>query len=171
MPGPVLQFTSRRDLPPTEHVLELFRDHGPALLRFCRSLTGGSTDAEDIVQDTFIKLLQHLEAQGDASNLRAWLFQVAANACRDRARRGTKWVPWKAELDARIAEPAGDPPDDAPRRRLARAALHALPARDRLLITLRAEGLSYRDISAASGIAEASIGRLLARAIERWKEA
>ena len=147
-------------------ILELFRAHGLPLYRFCRSLLGGATDAEDVVQDTFLKLLQHLQARGDRSNLRAWLFAVAANACRDRARSRSRWLPWSAELDQRRVEPADSPQDLRP----ARAAFVALAPRDRLLLSLRAEGLSYREMAAASGIAEASVGRLLARAVDRWKQ-
>jgi RNA polymerase sigma-70 factor (ECF subfamily) len=171
MPGTALQFPTHREKPPSEDVLDLFREHGPALVRFCRSMAGTAGDAEDIVQDTFIKLLQHLDAGGGRSNLRAWLFQVAANACRDRVRRRARWIPWRVELDTRVAEPADAAGEDDPARRRARIALKALPDRDRLLLSLRAEGLSYRDIAAASGVAEASIGRLLARAVERWTRA
>ena len=45
----------------------------------------------------------------------------------------------------------------------------ALRPRDRLLVMLRAQGLSYREIAAAAGIPEPSVGRLLARALARWK--
>ena len=40
-----------------DEMLRLFQEHGPALVRFCGSFGGGAADAEDIVQDTFIKLL------------------------------------------------------------------------------------------------------------------
>lgn len=151
--------------PPVE-MLRLFGAHGQALNRFCRGALGNTSDAEDIVQDTFLKVLQHLESGGDRSNLRAWLFTVAANACRDRARWRSRWLPWRAELDHRRVEAVDD---DVPDRRQARAALNALAPRDRLLLSLRAQGLSYREMAAAAGLREASVGRLLARAVERWK--
>ena len=125
----------------------------------------GADEAEDVVQETFLKLLQHLRGRGDRANLKSWLFTVAANACRDRLRARRRWLPWRAELDRRAA-PA---PDEAPDRRLARAAAAGLAPRDLLLISLRAQGLSYRDIGAAAGIKERSVGRLLARAVDRWK--
>ena len=153
-------------LDPPSEILRLFGAHGLALYRFCRGTLGHASDAEDIVQDTFLKLLQHLQSGGDRSNLRAWLFAVAANACRDRARWRVRWLPWRAELDRRTVEPI----DDGPDRRRARAALSALAPRDRLLLSLRAQGLSYRDMAAATGIAEPSVGRLLARAVDRWKQ-
>jgi RNA polymerase sigma factor (sigma-70 family) len=153
---------------PQSEVWRLFVEHGNPIYRFCRATLGNATDAEDIVQDTFLKLLQHLKSGGDRSNLRAWLFTVAANACRDDGRRRFRWLPWRAELDVRTVDP--EPDDDTPDRRRARAAFRTLAPRDRLLISLRAQGLSYHDIAIAAGIAEPSVGRLLARAVARWKQ-
>jgi hypothetical protein len=70
---------------PADEVLRLFHEHGSAIYRFCRSTLRSDSDAEDVVQETFLKLLQHLESRREGSNLKSWLFTVAANACRDRA--------------------------------------------------------------------------------------
>jgi RNA polymerase sigma-70 factor (ECF subfamily) len=150
---------------PQAEVLRLFHEHGGAMYRFCRSTLRNESDAEDVLQETFLKLLQHLTSNGDRSNLRSWLFTVAANACRDRGRWRARWLPWSAEADDRVAPPADE--DDDFRR--ARAAMRALAPRDRMLLSLRASGLSYREIGSAAGIRENSVGRLLARAIERWR--
>ena len=150
--------------PPAE-VLRLFGEHASSLYRFSRFSLGSAPEAEDVVQDTFLKLLQHLRAGGDRANLRAWLFEVAANACRDRLRWRVRWLPWQAELDRRTVEPASE----APNRHLAGTAFRSLAPRDRLLLSLRAQGLSYRRIAAAAAIREGSVGRLLARAVGRWK--
>jgi RNA polymerase sigma-70 factor (ECF subfamily) len=164
-PLDVTSLTGPTAVDPESEVLRLFGDQGSPLYRFCRMTLGGTDEAEDIVQDTFLKLFQHLQAGGDRSNLKSWLFTVAANACRDRLRTRRRWLPWQAELDHRTVETAGDAPD----RRLARAAARGLPPRDQLLLSLRAQGLSYRDIGIAAGIQERSVGRLLARAVDRWK--
>jgi RNA polymerase sigma-70 factor (ECF subfamily) len=148
-------------------VLDLFREHGTAIYRFALVLCRHREEAEDVVQETYLKLLQHLERGGDTTNLRGWLFTVAAHACRDRQRRRLRWLPW-----SETTEPSVDPPllrDEDGRLAAARDGLSKLPARDRLLLTLRAQGLSYRDIAAAAHIQASSVGRLLARAIDRWE--
>ena len=150
---------------PAAEVQRLFDQHGAALYRFARSVLMNTADAEDVVQETFLKLQRHLQSGGAQSNLRAWLFAVAANACRDRSRSRLRWLPWRPEMDRRSVEPETDRSD----RGRALQSLAALAPRDRLLLSLRAQGLSYRDIAAAAGIAETSIGRLLARAVDRWK--
>jgi len=150
---------------PQTETLRLFQEHGASLYRFCRVTLGRADDAEDVVQETFLKLLQHLENHGARSNLRAWLYTVAANACRDRLRGRLRWLPWRLEQDTRIV----DVTEGRPEVQAARRAMRALAPRDRLLLSLRAEGLSYRQIAQAAGIREASVGRLLARAVQRWK--
>jgi RNA polymerase sigma-70 factor (ECF subfamily) len=147
----------------------LFQEHGAAVYRFAAVLVRHHQDAEDVVQETFLKLLRHLDAGGEATNLRGWLFTVAAHAARDRQRRRTRWVPWLPVHDAQVPPPVL--PDEDGRLKSARGALQGLPERDRLLLALRAQGLSYRDIASAARIRPASVGRLLARAVDRWQAA
>ena len=158
---------------PQAETLRLFQEHGAALYRFCRSVLRHTGDAEDVVQETFLKLLHHLQHDGDTRNLKSWLFTVAANGCRDRTRWRLRWLPWHAERDQRTVDAIdGDvrlKPDTTDVIR-ARKAFRALAPRERLLLSLRALGLSYKDIAAASGIREQSVGRLLARALDRWRK-
>ncbi len=150
---------------PQDEVLRLFADEGTGLFRFCRSLLRTREEAEDVVQETFLKLLRHLQGDGDRRNLRGWLFTVAANDCRDRMRARWRWLPWSADTDTRTVPERDQREDVTPARR----ALAALAPRDRLLLSLRAQGLSYADIARAAAIRPVSVGRLLARAVERWK--
>jgi RNA polymerase sigma-70 factor (ECF subfamily) len=150
-------------------VVALFQEHGTAIYRFALLLGRHRDDAEDVVQETFLKLLTHLESGGAAVNLRGWLFTVAANACRDRMRRRLRWLPWTPANEPSV-EPARLPDEDG-RLRVARLALQRLAPRDRLLLTLKAQGLSYREMAAAAGIRASSVGRLLARAVDRWEQA
>lgn len=150
----------------SEAARELFQTHGAAIYRFAAVLVRRREDAEDVVQETFAKLLLHLEANGDLSNVRGWLFTVAAHAARDRQRRLRRWIPWEPRHDVAVDPPPL--PDEDGRLRAARSALGTLAVRDRLLLALRAQGLSYRDIAAAAAIEPGSVGRLLARAVVRW---
>jgi len=147
---------------------DLFEAHGAAIYRFAAVLLRHPQDAEDCVQETFLKLLRHLEAGGDTSNIRGWLFTVAAHAARDRQRARLRWIPWLPAHDRRVV-PAPLPDEDG-RLARARAALATLSPRDRLLLALRAQGLSYRDIAAAAAIKPSSVGQFLARAVQRWNE-
>ena len=74
-------------------------------------------------------------------------------------------MPWGPDHEGSVAPPRLL--DEDGRVRMLRQALQRLPARERLLLALRAQDLSYREIAAATGIRLSSVGRLLARAVER----
>ena len=78
-----------------------FEAHGGAVYRFAAVLVRHHQDAEDVVQETFLKLLRHLEAGGDTTNLRGWLFTVAAHAARDRQRAARALGPLAAGARSR----------------------------------------------------------------------
>lgn len=140
---------------------ELFDSHGPALLRYLRRLTGSRGDAEELVQETFLKLHVHLQAGGTLENVRAWLFRVATNAARDlerarrvRARERDEAQTGKVvDFEARLEQ-----------RHLTRRALQRLPPRMRQVLLLWAEGFSYREIATVSAIEPGYVGVLLQRA-------
>jgi RNA polymerase sigma factor (sigma-70 family) len=67
---------------PVELQIELC---GPVLLRYCQKLTGSRWDAEDLVQDTFLKALPHLAHPHE--NPHAFLFRIAKNAWIDKCRK------------------------------------------------------------------------------------
>ena len=75
-----------------------------------------------------------------------------------------RWLPWIAERDVRRAHESPDLHDGAI---AVLTAIRTLPSRDRLLIALRAQGLSYREIAEAAGVRATSVGQLLARALDR----
>jgi len=155
---PAVEFSQSR-----ENVANLFDLHAAGLYRLALAMLHDSDAAQDIVQEAFLRLLAHIQTGGTLPNARGWLYTVAAHACRDRQRRIGRWLPWMAERDTRRA---ADSPDrrDGPLAVL--DAIRSLTPRDRLLIALRAQGLSYQEIGEASGIRYTSVGTLLARALD-----
>ena len=149
----------------SEAAQDLFQEHGTAVYRFASVLVRHHQDAEDVVQETFLKLLRHLDAGGDETNLRGWLFTVAAHAARDRQRGRARWVPWLPAHESHVPPPML--PDEDGRLKDARDAPAVCPARSPAARAPRA-GTSYRDITPAAASGRASVGRLLARAVDRW---
>src|SRR5262245_38897440 len=71
---------------PREEALRWFdRLHDP-LRRYLMCAGSRAEDADDAVQETFLRLYQHLARGGDRSNLSGWVFQVARNFLRDERR-------------------------------------------------------------------------------------
>lgn len=158
--SPVLTTTGSRDA----IVGELFDEHANGLFRLAFAMLHDVSAAQDVVQDSFLKLIAHIDGGGGLTNARGWLYTVAAHGCRDRQRGLARWLPWIAERDRRQA---GDAPDLRDAADAVLRAIRSLPTRDRLLIALRAQGLSYREIGEATGIRPTSVGQLLARALDR----
>jgi RNA polymerase sigma-70 factor, ECF subfamily len=157
----------------TDDVLLLFDACAPAVRRYVRSCGVAPDVADDIVQETFVALFQHLRKGGGRENLRGWVMQVgyrlALKRRRTEARRGRWQGPWDAQAES-VPDPDAGPEEACvareDRRRL-RGALRALPERDRQCLHLRAEGLRYRDIAAVLGISLGAVAKSLTRAVGR----
>jgi RNA polymerase sigma-70 factor (ECF subfamily) len=91
-------------------IADLYTTEMEALLRYAGSLTRDRSQAEDLVQDAFVRAMSHLELLGDLTlgQRRAWLYRVIKNRFIDQVRRANRWGPVQAELQ-RTAEPASDP--------------------------------------------------------------
>lgn len=143
----------------------------PSLFRYLQRLTGDADVAEDIAQEAFVRLLGQKLPEAEA---RPWLFAVATNLVRDRARKQERR---ERLLKATPVLPsaAGPRPDEALERAeqigLVREALGRLAPRDQQLLLMREEGFSYEEMSRAVGVAPSSIGTLIARALKRFAAA
>src|SRR5690606_20421059 len=83
----------------------LYRRHATAVHTLAWRLTGDAATAEDITQDTFLRMLQFMNGLRDGEPLRPWLKRVAANAAIDHLRRSGRLV-----LDDTVeARADGDP--------------------------------------------------------------
>lgn len=148
----------------------LFQRLYPPLFRYLHRLTGDADAAEDIAQESFVRLLARPLPEEDA---RRWLFAVATNLVRDGARMRKRRV----RILAGVALHAEAPPQaDAElerRERIAgvRRALDAIPERDRTMLLMREEGFRYDEIAGVVGVATGSVGTLLARAVRRFTTA
>jgi len=146
---------------------ELFDEHANGLYRLALAMLHKAEAAQDVVQDTFLKVIAHIDGGGVLPNARGWLYTVAAHGCRDRQRGLARWLPWIAERDTRSARESPDLRDSAD---AVLTAIRSLSHRDRLLVALRAQGLSYREIADAADVRATSVGQLLARALDRLEQ-
>ena len=151
--------------------------HYDRVLRLCRLLLGDHHEAEEVAQDTFLKLHLHY-ASRDILDWRAWLTRVAVNGVRDRQRAGW-WPRWRRRTepldDARLVAdtPLPDVAADATEAyRRIQAAFARLPRRQREVFALRQlEGLSTAATAAALRLSEGSVKRHLYRAVGALRRA
>ncbi len=145
----------------------LFHRLHPALYRYLYRLTGDADTADDIAQETFVRLLRQSMPEEE---VRPWLFTVATNLVRDGVRKaGRRQRLLAAENILPSAMPRPDEETDRMERvEAVRKALARIPLRDRQLLLMREEGFTYEEMARAAGVAPGSVGTLLGRALKRF---
>ncbi|MDX6656576.1 MAG: hypothetical protein QOH62_1369 [Solirubrobacteraceae bacterium] len=129
-------------------------------------LSGSRSDAEDAMQDVFLRAYGALRADDRPLTLRAWLYRVAHNRCIDQLRRP---LPAAIDLfDITRGPSLLDPMEQAERREDLRRLIsdvRRLPEQQRSALLMREmEGLSYKELSGALGVSVPAVKSLLVRA-------
>lgn len=161
----------------------LFREFAPKVYALARRFGFDADEAEDGVQEVFVKVQRRIATFRGEAALSTWLYQVAVNALRDHRRRQSRLSRPLPFLHDAGGDAAGEPseqrvpaaglaPDDdaarAERKVLVRAALDRLPARFREVLVLRElEGWSYRDIARVLELPQGTVESRIYRARER----
>ena len=128
---------------------QVYQAYGPALYRFCLLQMKNSADAEDIMQEVFMKRLYQAPAFQSPDHERRWLFRVALNQCRDEWKRSRR-----TELPLDEAVLISVPPED--RDILEQVA--ALPEKLRTVIHLHYyEGYSLEEIASLLGVSLSAV--------------
>jgi RNA polymerase sigma-70 factor, ECF subfamily len=166
-----LQDTSLRRL-----VLEHYDQEQLALRRYVSFLGVDPETAREIVQESFLKLHEHLLRGGDRTNLRAWLYRVAHNLVRNAqsAFHTSKTDPLpdaKSGREPALKEASAEQELLAHERvaRL-RAAMRQLSIAQRECLVLRAQGFKYREIAEVLNLSTSTVGENIQRGLERLRE-
>jgi len=154
-----------------EHV---FRAHHRALFRYLARECGDPHLAKDAVQETFLRL--QTRPPRNSGSVRAWLFTTGLNVIRDARRTAAARTRILEGAPGRVPTPH---PEETPEERLERLedgallrrALEGLRPRERTALLMREEGFKHREIAQALDTTTASIGTLLARALDKMAAA
>jgi RNA polymerase sigma-70 factor (ECF subfamily) len=146
--------------------------HLGGLLRYARSLTRDHAEAEDLVQETYLRAFQKIESVRNPNSIKPWMFTILRNT----------WISRKRHLKRACTEPITDlasiPDTDADgtnnalsryerhlRHELLLRALHRLPLEAREILMLREfDDLSYQEIAGHIGCPVGTVMSRLARA-------
>ncbi|HEX4280497.1 MAG TPA: sigma-70 family RNA polymerase sigma factor [Solirubrobacteraceae bacterium] len=135
------------------------------LFAYTRQMLTQRQDAEDALQDIFVRAYAGLRANHRELALRAWLYRVAHNRCIDELRRPSPPPPEVLEL---LRSPVHDPIAEADQRESLRrliADVRRLPEQQRSALLMRElGGMSYADMAAALGVTVPAVKSLLVRA-------
>jgi RNA polymerase sigma-70 factor (ECF subfamily) len=155
----------------SERVLALFEQLRVPVFRYLLRKTRDSGQAEDIRQETFLRLFRHLREDRLLDNPRAWLFTVANNLAIDANRNESHIKDLDETTWAKIEESRSGPQADPEKLVLQRERLDRLHTAvlnltrlQRECLHLRAEGLRYREIAGLLEISSSTVMDAVRRA-------
>jgi RNA polymerase sigma-70 factor (ECF subfamily) len=156
---------------------EVFRSNYARLYSLVYRLLGDRGEAEDTLQEVFLKAVGEPVIHRADHEVSAWLRRACLNAGYNRLRsqvRQLRYTERAGRLDFAARPDDQGPLLDVLRREqqdAVRRALRALPERQRTCLLLRHSGYSYAEIAATLGMALGSVGVLLARGEQTFKDA
>ena len=139
----------------------------PSLRAFAISLCGNIDRADDLVQETLLRALSHIDSFEPGTNMPAWLFTILRNLFRSEYRKRRREV---EDADGRYADTLKSHPEQTGRVEFEefRTALAKLPPDQReALILVGASGFSYEDAASICGCAVGTIKSRVNRARTR----
>jgi RNA polymerase sigma-70 factor (ECF subfamily) len=148
----------------------LIRRHNERIYRTARAVTGSEDEAEDVMQETYVRAFHGLPGFRGEASFSTWLTRIAVNEALARRRAGRRLASvgsFSIDEELIMAE-GGSPEDEAARGEMARivgVAIDGLPEESRLVIALRdIQGLSTRETAATLELTETNVKVRLHRA-------
>jgi len=158
----------------------LVEQHSRSVFRLAYRMTGNEQDAEDMVQESFLRAYKQLGRFESRANFGTWIYRITANCCVDlmRARQARHDQSRRDDLDAAGQMPAGDNPgperiaESAEIEHHVQTALEALSPLERAAFTLRHyEGRSIDEISTVLGLGTSAAKHSVFRAVRKLRVA
>jgi RNA polymerase sigma-70 factor (ECF subfamily) len=131
----------------------VYAQYAPKVYRVCFGYLNDATQAQDLVQETFIKVWQHLGDFRGESAIGTWIFRIATNICLRTIERSKRMpvAPIPPQLEAE------DESFDESRIALMHRAIATLDSADRIIISLVLEGLPHNEIAEIIGITSVNV--------------
>jgi RNA polymerase sigma-70 factor (ECF subfamily) len=148
----------------------LVERHHDALGRYALHLLGNRTDAEDVLQETFVRAFRAIHTYEERERFRPWLLRILVNRCRSAAARSTAALDVPLDPETLVWEPGENPLEVmALREELARA-LAQLPGEQREAVALRfGDELSFEEMSTITGAGISALKMRVRRGCDRLR--
>lgn len=142
--------------------LALYARTARPLRAYVMRTLGSATYADDVVQETYLRILRKPVPVRDPDELKAYVFRTASNLVVDH------WRARKHESSGELPEETGDAPDQSLRLDVGRLFSRLKPRERQLVWLAHVEGADHREIAATLGLRTGSIRVLLSRARHRF---
>ena len=152
-------------------IIDLYDELRPSVYGYLISFGLRPQEADDIIQEVFLRLFDAMQSGGEIKNPRSWAFRVAHNLALNLLKRERRLV---SKSDEEVAQPTRDTTDAGnleelylhkEQMRLLDEAMASLTTRQ--CVHLRAEGLRYREIAEVLGSTPSGVAQSLKRAVQR----
>ncbi len=153
---------------PNLNFQNLDEEHSKAIYRLSYRLLGNHEEARDLTHDAFLKLHQYLENGSRIDRPKSWIYKVATNLCLDQLRRKKIGREVMGDFVSDRLESGGRDKDlQNDEIIVIRNSAAKLSERDRVLVLLYQDDLTYAEIADATGIRRKSVGKILSRTIKK----
>jgi RNA polymerase sigma-70 factor (ECF subfamily) len=153
---------------------DLYAQYKSPLYNYIYRLMGDRDQADDLLQETFVKVYRALASLPDGPGRTPWIYRIATNTCYDvlRRRRLVAWLPWTQDHGVGAAAVADNTGERYAMREEVVEALRLVPPSLRAPLLLHAvHGFCYADIAVALGISEAAVKMRISRARAAFRQA
>lgn len=134
---------------------DLYQTYSPKVHRLCLGYTGNATEADDLLQEVFIKAWQNLDKFRGDSQISTWIYRIAVNTCLHhlRSQKNKKNV----DIDKTVIKKEEEIDDKEQQIQLLYKCISELSEADRLIITLLLEEVPYSEIAEVTAISEGNL--------------
>ena len=149
---------------------KLLQRYNQRLFRIARAVLHSDTEAEDVVQETWLRAFRHLTELSEPAHFSTWISRIALYEAWARARRSRRLMPGETEPVAKGApeSPSTDPErtaSDHEIHRVVEAVIDALPEKYRIVFVLRGiEGLSTTETAKSLNLSRVAVSTRFHRA-------
>lgn len=149
---------------------EIYTENYAKLHRVAVKMVCDKENASDIVQEVFMSLYNKFSDGKEVVYVSTWLYRATLNKCIDCLQRQKKFSTIEDLKENSFDVSVEDCSlEDKEKEAMIRLALSKLKPKEQALLILYSEGFSYKDISEATGIWFSSVGKMLARTLEKME--
>jgi RNA polymerase sigma-70 factor, ECF subfamily len=156
----------------TTALISAYRRYFPLLVQKCARMLGDRAEAQDVAQESFVRLHRAGLCDAEARLVTAWLYRTSTRLAIDRLRARRRHAADAAAVDSLTSDPSME--TDALARQLWIELAHSLPKQQlEVALLTRFDGLTQSEVAEVTGIHPRRIRRLLARfdaAVKRLRE-
>jgi RNA polymerase sigma factor (sigma-70 family) len=148
---------------------QIFEANSKKIYHLCYGYTGDDDAANDLMQETFLKVWQNLEKFRNQAQISTWIYRIAVNTCLTYLRSEKRQA--KDELTPQIAESKGEEYSEKNEQvALLYKCISKLEESERIIITMVLDEVPYPEIAEISGISEGNLRVKIHRIKQRLTE-